>query len=191
MLCFCFFSNRTYSIPGVFICFNPESLFHSVSKEQPIPLVHSMISEDLKRTGHFHNQHPTVCPSVCVCVCVCVCVWFVVHTSQETESSYTNILAEYNSFHWFLPDGFALTCQSLQVYLAYVYFSEFTMSHARHEDPIDETDTSCLVLNKNQLVTLSNTFFYNVAIATLVVAKLNAVIHNCVHSSIGYTSNVQ
>ena len=65
------------------------------------------------------------------------------------------------------------------------------MSHARHEDPIDETDASCLVLNKNQLVTLSNTFFYNVAIATLVVAKLNAVIHNCVHSSIGYTSNVQ
>ena len=25
--------------------------------------------EDLKGTGHFHNQHPTICPSLCVCVC--------------------------------------------------------------------------------------------------------------------------
>lgn len=38
-------------------------------KSDLIPLVHSMISEDLKGTGHFHNQHPTICPSLCVCVC--------------------------------------------------------------------------------------------------------------------------
>ena len=56
-------------------------------KSDLIPLVHSMISEDLKQTSHFHNQHPTICPSLFVCV------WFAVHTSQETESSYTNILA--------------------------------------------------------------------------------------------------
>lgn len=100
MLCLCFPSNYTYSMPGVFFYFNSKSLSPVVSKESPVSLVHSLVSDHPEWADHFHNHHLDFLPPV---------LWFAVHTSQQIESSHNNIHAQYNLFDSFLPSGFALT----------------------------------------------------------------------------------
>lgn len=119
MLCLCFPSNYTYSLPEVFLYFNSKSPSPVVSKETPVSQVHSLVSEDSEWAGHFHNHHPAFLPPV---------LWSAVHTSQQIESSYNNIHTQYNWFDLFLPGGFALTF-FFSIWKSALFISIFLSTH--------------------------------------------------------------
>lgn len=108
MLCLCFPSNYTYSMPGVFLYFNSKSLSLVVSKESPVSHVHSLVSEDSEWAGHFHNYHSAFLPPV---------LWSAVHFSTNRillqQYSCTIQLIWFTFTKWLCSDIFFLVFKSL------------------------------------------------------------------------------